>query len=86
MRQHLRVLRLPSIFLSFVVVISAAMIAGCESGADPDSPEAKKVSQATRESIQKVDEKNTADLKKRNKNAPVLKSIKGGIKSEPAAP
>jgi hypothetical protein len=70
-------------FLAFGLVMSAAMIAGCDSSADPNTPEAKKQIQASRENMQKEEDKINADLKKNRggKGAPTLRNIKAGLKA-----
>jgi hypothetical protein len=80
MRHHLRISKSAWASLTFPIVMLSAMIAGCDSTGDPSSPEAKAQIQATRDNIAKVDEKNNADLKKKNKNAPVVRNIKGALK------
>lgn len=81
MRHHLRISKSAWASATYPIVMLSAMIAGCESTGDPNSPEAKAQAQATRDSIAKVDEKNTADLKKKNPKAPALRNIKGGLKA-----
>jgi hypothetical protein len=57
-----------------------SLFAGCDSTTvDPTSPEAQKQAAESREKIDKADEAATAQLKKKNKNGPTLKSnFKGG--------
>jgi hypothetical protein len=77
---HLRTLPKCALnFLAFGLLTSAAMIAGCDSSADPNTTEAKKQIQASREQMQKEEEKINADMKKNKagKNAPKLHNIKG---------
>jgi hypothetical protein len=81
MRHQLRISKLVLTSLTVPIVMLSAMIAGCDSGADPNSPEALAQAQATRDGVAKVDEKNTADLKKKNPKAPVVRNIKGGLKA-----
>jgi hypothetical protein len=68
--------------LSSGLVMSAALIAGCDPGQDPSSPEAKQQAQAAQENIEKIDEKNNEIMKKKNKGAPQMKNIKNGLKSQ----
>ncbi len=81
MRHQLRISKLVLTSLTVPIVMLAAMIAGCDSSADPNSPEAKAQAQATRDGQAKVDEKITADLKKKNPKAPALRNVKGGLKA-----
>lgn len=81
MRHHVRLSKSAWASLTFPIVMLSAMIAGCDSTGDPNTAEAKAQAQATRDSIAKVDEQNNADLKKKNKNAPVVRNIKGAIKA-----
>jgi hypothetical protein len=83
MHNHLRTMSMPALrILSFGLVLSTAMVAGCDSSQDPTTPEAKKLAEATRENIRKADEQNSELLKKAKggKNAPSVHNIKGGIK------
>jgi hypothetical protein len=77
MRHHLRVLRSCSIVSSLAGLLFAAAVAGCDSGVGPaaDSPEVKAQQAAARQKIEEQDAKNTADLKKKYKNAPTLKTM-----------
>jgi hypothetical protein len=76
------------LLMSLGLVLSVALISGCESGQDPNSPEVKAQAEARRAEIQKADEAATAQIKKNakgNKNSPTLRTIKGGLNnSKPA--
>lgn len=68
------------------IVFSAALIAGCESTPDPNSPEAKKQAETTRAIVNKTDEENAEKAKKKGgKNAPAGRNIKGAINANKAA-
>jgi hypothetical protein len=65
-------------------MVGAAAFAGC--GSSADSPEAKQSAQARTDQIHKEEDLGTAALKKSlGKNAPMLKSIKGGLNQGGAA-
>jgi len=78
---HLRtVSKLATGLVPLGLVISAALIAGCDSAPDPNSPAAKAQSDATKATIQKTDDSIAEQLKKKGgKNAVAPKNIKGGI-------
>src|SRR5262245_45116316 len=64
-------------FLSVAFAASAALISGCDSAPDVNSPEAKQQIAARNESIKaEEDRANAAAKKAGGKNAPKLKSIK----------
>jgi hypothetical protein len=68
------------------LVFFAALIAGCDSSADPNGPEAKKQAEATRAIVNKTDEDNAERAKKKGgKNASAGRNIKGGINVNKAA-
>jgi hypothetical protein len=80
MRFHLSGPRRPWPVLSLAALLWAAIITGCESSRPSlDDPEVKKQVQARQEIVNKEEDQANAILKKRKgKNAPVMKSFKGG--------
>jgi hypothetical protein len=69
----------PFLFL-FAGVLFAALI-GCDSAPSANDPIVKQQAQAQQESIKKGEEEANEQLKKSmGKNAPVLKSIKSGLR------
>jgi hypothetical protein len=81
MRFHLRTPKAAWSFLSFPAVLLAAGVTGCDSAPSANDPVIKQQAQATQEVIKKTDEEANAQLKKSmGKGAPMLKSIKSGLR------
>jgi hypothetical protein len=81
MRFHLRTPKAAWSFLSFPAVLLAAGVTGCDSAPSANDPVIKQSAQAQQEVIKKGDEEANAQLKKNmGKGAPMLKSIKSGLK------
>jgi len=81
MRFNLTNSRLTWTVSSFAMLLSGAIIAGCDSGTD--SPEVKQQAQARVDGLKQEEDKADAALKQKlGKNAPTLRSIKGGIKTD----
>ena len=81
MRSHLNMPKAAWSFLSFPAVLLAASVTGCDSAPSANDPVVKQQAQAQQETIKKGDEEANAQLKKNmGKGAPVLKSIKSGLK------
>jgi PBP1b-binding outer membrane lipoprotein LpoB len=67
---------------SLAIITSGALLSGCDSTPDPASAESKAAAKAAAADIQKVDEQNSASIKKSSgRNAPVLKNMKGRMGS-----
>jgi hypothetical protein len=81
MRFHLSMPKAAWSFLSFPAVVLAAGVTGCDSAPSANDPVVKQQAQAQQEAIQKGDEEANAQIKKSmGKGAPMLKSIKSGLK------
>jgi hypothetical protein len=85
MRRNLRnVSRAAFMFLPFGLVLSFALVTGCDSTIDPDSPEAKAQTQATAAAAQKADEAANEQIKKKGgKNTATLRNMKGRLGAAP---
>jgi hypothetical protein len=81
MCQYLRNVSMSAfVFLPAGLVLSAALVAGCDSTADPESPAAKAQAEATRAQIRKADEAaNEQDKKKGGNNPGTALNIKGRL-------
>jgi len=81
MRHHVHGMTTPiRNLLSVALTASAALLSGCDSSPDVNSPEAKKQVAARNENIKaEEDRANAAAQKSGGKNSPQMKSIKGSI-------